>query len=235
MTYHAYWYKAFSVSCVVHLVIILLLAILLQQIDSREAPEQFISIELAETGGDSSQVRQAREEAAFPVTRTAPVKAGPEQAAVRMPVRSSVSVPEAGQKTAGGEIAAPALPGGGAVDGGGEESAVQAAAGAGQQSAAGVEAADGPDIDGIINAFLLQIEKRKDYPYIARRRGQEGTVTVAVRLTAAGQLAGAHVTRSSGVAALDEAALALVRRVCPFPHQAGRAIAMNIPITYQLE
>ncbi|MGL5514264.1 MAG: energy transducer TonB, partial [Sporomusa sp.] len=106
--------------------------------------------------------------------------------------------------------------------------------GLGSTGAVGTKPAGRQDIDGIINAFLARVEKSKEYPYMARKRGQVGTVTVAVRLTAAGDLAGAHVVRSSGVATLDEAALKLVQRVCPFAHNAGRVIAMNIPITYNL-
>ncbi|HWR06226.1 hypothetical protein [Sporomusa sp.] len=58
------------------------------------------------------------------------------------------------------------------------------------------------------------------------------SVTPAIERTA---LTGVQVVRFSGVAALDEAALTLVRRVCPFVHNAGRTIAMNIPIAYQLD
>lgn len=129
----------------------------------------------------------------------------------------------------------------GVVGSGGETVVAQSFAGsgvAGREAAAGgnpAESGQNDNIEGIINAFLVQIEKRKEYPYIARRRNQEGTVTVTVRLTAAGELAGEQVIRSSGVPALDEAALALVRKACPFPHSAGRSIAMNIPISYRLE
>ncbi|HLU40385.1 MAG TPA: TonB family protein [Planctomycetota bacterium] len=49
------------------------------------------------------------------------------------------------------------------------------------------------------------------YPWLARRRGWEGTVVVQVRVDADGAVGAAAVVRSSGRAALDEAALAAVR------------------------
>lgn len=50
------------------------------------------------------------------------------------------------------------------------------------------------------------------YPAIARRRGWQGTVIVAVTCDANGMVTTATVVRSSGHAVLDEAALATVRR-----------------------
>jgi len=47
-----------------------------------------------------------------------------------------------------------------------------------------------------------------DYPAVARRNGVEGTVHVRVRVLADGQPSEVRVQRSSGVRALDEAAVA---------------------------
>ncbi|MGL5514934.1 MAG: energy transducer TonB, partial [Sporomusa sp.] len=132
----------------------------------------------------------------------------------------------------------PAEGGGGAVQAestGGGAATAQASSGKGAAVGTGSGARQGgADIDGIIRAFIARIERNKTYPYMARQRGQTGTVTVAVRLTAAGDLAEARVIKSSGIAVLDQEAIKLVRRVCPFRHNAGRPLAMNIPIVYNL-
>jgi protein TonB len=47
--------------------------------------------------------------------------------------------------------------------------------------------------------------------------GLAGTVTLGFRLDGEGRLAGARVTRSSGIALLDRAALQALRRAAPFP------------------
>nr|WP_092072346.1 TonB family protein [Dendrosporobacter quercicolus]NSL48575.1 energy transducer TonB [Dendrosporobacter quercicolus DSM 1736]SDM40542.1 outer membrane transport energization protein TonB [Dendrosporobacter quercicolus] len=244
MTYQTCWKKAFSVSCMVHLLAILLLAVMLENIDHRQLPEEFIAIELTETGSRAAVAgRPAQDSGAVPERSVSPPAVSPSRIAARE--ARPVAGPKAGPEPAGVEPALAAATSAGLAGGEGEaqgraigETALPSS-GSGSQAAVtgkpGVRSAGSQEISGIVNAFLQAIEKRKDYPYIARRRGQEGTVTVAVRLTAAGELAGARVLHSSGVAALDEAALALVRRVCPFPHHAGRAIAMNIPIAYQLE
>ena len=50
------------------------------------------------------------------------------------------------------------------------------------------------------------------YPSAARRRGLEGTVVLQVTLGVSGRVQAASVERSSGIAMLDRAALAAVRR-----------------------
>ncbi|WP_420821225.1 energy transducer TonB [Ramlibacter rhizophilus] len=47
-----------------------------------------------------------------------------------------------------------------------------------------------------------------EYPAAARRREQEGTVHVRIRVLASGQPSEVHVQRSSGIAELDRSAVA---------------------------
>lgn len=239
MTYGMCWYKAFSLSCVVHLLCGILLVAVLGNIDSQPLPERQMLIELTAVEGSSSQ---SSEPAPAPVVSPASPAASPEETqakpVVSRPAVSSVdrqvAVPRAGHALAGSESPLVTAAVAGVAGGVGESTAAEPVAGLGSGRAA-AKAPGGGELDSIINAFLQQIEKRKDYPYMARRRGQEGTVTVAVRLNEVGELASVQVLRSSGVAALDEAALALVRKVCPFTHNTGQMIAMNIPIDYQIE
>lgn len=219
-----------------HLFMILLLAMSIKNIDPPQLPERQIVIEFTELSVSNSQdsgpaaVRNGSiTENAVPFsTNAAPVPG--KIAAVAQAVMSN----RTSQAMADSEHASMTVLSDN-TGGDGEESAAQSMVNTRTEATAGIQSAGSVAIDSIINDFLSQVEKRKEYPYIARRRGQEGTVTVAVRLNAAGELAGVKVIRSSGVAALDEAALALVRRVCPFSHNAGRTIGMNIPIAYQLE
>lgn len=87
----------------------------------------------------------------------------------------------------------------------------------------------------VIAAFLARLEQRKEYPYIARKRGQTGTVTIQVRIGPAGELREATIVAASGVARLDEAAIELVRRSCPFRHDTGEELRMTVPIVYDLK
>jgi protein TonB len=87
----------------------------------------------------------------------------------------------------------------------------------------------------VIAAFLARLEQRKEYPYIARKRGQTGTVTVQIRIAPDGALRESTVVASSGVARLDEAALTLVRQSCPFRHETGEELRLTVPIVYDLK
>lgn len=89
-------------------------------------------------------------------------------------------------------------------------------------------------------ALLTRLQRAVIYPRAARRRGAEGIVRVEVVLAADGGLVTVRVAEGAGDAALDEAALALVRRVAPFPPVpvallTGGRFAFIAPIQYRLE
>jgi protein TonB len=90
------------------------------------------------------------------------------------------------------------------------------------------------DFSPIIQELREKLIKKKIYPTSARRRGQQGVVHVLVELDQEGNLIGLRITRSSGYKVLDNAAVSLVKKVVPFKHGAGRAIAIEIPINYNL-
>ncbi len=64
-------------------------------------------------------------------------------------------------------------------------------------------------------SIRASIERRKRYP--AGAKGASGKVTVRLNVTRAGGLTGVSVARSSGHAALDQAAIAAVRAAGAFP------------------
>jgi protein TonB len=90
------------------------------------------------------------------------------------------------------------------------------------------------DFTSIVQELREKLYKKKIYPAAARRRGQQGVVHVLIKLDKEGNLMELSVTRSSGHKVLDNAAISLVKKVLPFKHGAGRAIAIEIPINYSL-
>ncbi|NOJ43386.1 energy transducer TonB [Bradyrhizobium australiense] len=64
---------------------------------------------------------------------------------------------------------------------------------------------------------LALVEKNKRYPEPARSRREQGTAQVSFTLDRKGMVVSARVTQSSGSGALDEEALALLKRAQPFP------------------
>ena len=85
--------------------------------------------------------------------------------------------------------------------------------------------------------LLRRIPALKRYPYLALRNGWEGRVTVRAVLAPDGRLLEAHIQESSGYAALDRDALALVKRAAEGGRPAGELhqAAVLIPITYRIE
>lgn len=98
-------------------------------------------------------------------------------------------------------------------------------------------AAAAPKVDwrGLLNTWLL---KHKTYPLSARRMRQEGTVVVQAAFAADGSLLECNVADSSGFAALDAAALQLVRTAAQAALASappGDRMTLRIPIVYELK
>jgi TonB family protein len=65
--------------------------------------------------------------------------------------------------------------------------------------------------------ILARIERAKRYPAVARRMGHEGRTRVAFRIGPGGEAVNPTVKVSSSHEALDEEAVATIRRAAPFP------------------
>lgn len=115
------------------------------------------------------------------------------------------------------------------------------AAGSGQQATTGAGQGESGAQDGSadaraawMGAIRSRIERHMRYPRGAD--GAKGTVLVQVEVAADGRLSALGVAKSSGVAALDEAAIAIVRDAAPFkraPRDAGgQAARFNVPLTF---
>lgn len=99
-----------------------------------------------------------------------------------------------------------------------------------------------PPADSVnrIKAHLYtDLARHFDYPEMARRRGWEGRVMVAVNVASDGQLQQIRVARSSGFAILDDSALQSLRQVDHITEAVallnGRRLAMQIPVIYRLQ
>jgi protein TonB len=75
---------------------------------------------------------------------------------------------------------------------------------------------------------------RPDYPAIARKRKEEGTVTLLITLEGANVLS-VTVEKSSGFSALDEAAAAAVRRWRFEPGRNAARVQARVPVTFKLK
>ena len=83
------------------------------------------------------------------------------------------------------------------------------------------------------NAVLARINARKRYPDMALERGARGVAVVSFTLDDAGQIVSATLAKSAGDPALDNDAVATVRRAAPFgAPPPGAPRAFTAPLNY---
>ena len=168
---------------------------------------------------------------ATPVTVPAPVLAAKPAAPPAEPVATASEEPAdetaAGQtaagQTAAGQTAAVALP----------------AAGAGQGDlTASVGAEAGILRDDYKAQLLAWLQQHKRYPKTAERRRQQGIAVVAFTVAADGRVSEVALVEGSGYAALDEEALAVLRRAAPLPPfpkgLANQPMSLVLPVAFTL-
>ncbi len=85
------------------------------------------------------------------------------------------------------------------------------------------------DVLGMIKAA---IEKAKNYPPLARKRGIEGTATAEFTINNRGVPENIRILKSSGSDILDTAAKNTVLRASPFPPVNG---GIEVPITFRID
>jgi protein TonB len=87
-------------------------------------------------------------------------------------------------------------------------------------------------------SLVTQMSRYFVYPMLARRRGWQGEVAVALRIEPDGRVRALRVARSSGYAVLDRDALATLNRVGVLPRAAawlnGHAYDTEVPVIYRL-
>ncbi len=87
--------------------------------------------------------------------------------------------------------------------------------------------------------LIGQLQRAKRYPDAARGAGEEGAAIVSFTMDRAGQVLSVRLVRSSGSAALDQEALALVHRAEPLPpppaQLPGQTLTLTVPIRFSLQ
>lgn len=83
-----------------------------------------------------------------------------------------------------------------------------------------------------IGMIRSAIEKAKNYPPLARKRGIEGTATAEFTINSRGLPENIRILKSSGSDLLDMAAKSTVLRASPFPPING---GIEVPITFKID
>lgn len=79
------------------------------------------------------------------------------------------------------------------------------------------------------------VERNKRYPEESKRRSEEGTVVVRVRISETGKIEKVELVRSSGYSNLDRETLRAVRAIGAFPPPPGnRPLEFNLEVEYRL-
>jgi protein TonB len=96
----------------------------------------------------------------------------------------------------------------------------------------------------VLQAWMGQLssllERHKRYPAAAVSRREQGTAQISFSLDRQGRVIESRIVKSSGVAALDEEALALLHRAEPFPvwppdQFPGERLDLTLPIRFSLK
>ncbi|MEW6163396.1 MAG: energy transducer TonB [Nitrospirota bacterium] len=87
------------------------------------------------------------------------------------------------------------------------------------------------DIGSFYALIRAAIEKAKSYPFLARKRGMEGTVMVSFKIDRKGLPQEIKIIKSSGYQILDDEVPKMLRKASPFPELKGEIV---IPITFKL-
>ena len=87
-------------------------------------------------------------------------------------------------------------------------------------------------------AVFAHVAKFKTYPEEARKRRHQGETVVHFIMTRDGVLTAIRISQGSGIAALDQAAVEVLRRASPLPPPpaalAGETLELLLPLRYQL-
>lgn len=84
-------------------------------------------------------------------------------------------------------------------------------------------------------ALMARLERERAYPRKLLAAGQDGLGMIAFRIDRGGQLIDTTVEGSTGNAALDRAAVAIVRRAAPFPPiplQLPDELTITLPVSF---
>lgn len=90
------------------------------------------------------------------------------------------------------------------------------------------------DYQRVLDELRRRLQDSLSYPEAARRKGIEGSVLIALTMTAEGYAREMIVSQSSGSRLLDRAALKALSEILPHPHPPDTSLHFTIPVTYRL-
>ncbi|MCB8821821.1 energy transducer TonB [Microvirga rosea] len=84
-------------------------------------------------------------------------------------------------------------------------------------------------------AVSAHLNRAKRYPAEARQRREEGTVRLSFVIDRSGRVLSYKIVGSSGSAAIDEEAIAMIQRASPLPAPPAEVAGAQIPLTVPLQ
>jgi len=94
-----------------------------------------------------------------------------------------------------------------------------------------------PEYEAYVRRLRERVQQRLVYPWMAVRRGEQGTVELDVQVGPDGRLTGIDVLEGAGSATLRAAAVQAVRAAGPLPFPDGlppRALVIRLPVVFRL-
>ena len=92
------------------------------------------------------------------------------------------------------------------------------------------------EIDAWHGSIVASIERNKSYPPSAQARGERGVAQLSFAIDREGRVVASRIVHSSGFAALDQGAIATLRRAEPFPSPPaglpGATFAFEMPVEF---
>lgn len=250
------WQKAFSLSVAFHLIVILTVGAMAASFhqEIQRPQEHLINVNLADTPEEIAKAEEAKspfnkiknfldspaqtKEAESENTPKANTNNNDSSPNNVNPTPTTNTAPAATGEVSSPDGILPATNGGGGNDS--ESSSVGTGGGGsgegnsgGSESGGGDGGASRESLGSIASRFSQAVDSNKEYPYAAKRLGQQGTVGLYVVLDSSGNLVSASVT-SSVNNNLDNAALKAVRNACPFPHGYGSTVEISINVNFYM-
>ena len=123
--------------------------------------------------------------------------------------------------------------GSGSGDGTGDGQGTGSGSGSGQGSGDGnVSGTGSSPFD--TNGFWAAVNANKEYPYMAIKRGLEGTTQIVTTISSSGAITNVRVSNPSGYSILDDAAVSAAYAVGSYPNPTGKTVTVTTDVSFTL-